>query len=283
MSDKTKKIGYQDEERSPGLRLLKKGQKGLVRAVFSRLGLFVLLLLFQLFLAFAFIYWLREYLPHFVALSLCFSAFMSLYLLNTDTDASAKITWLLVIALFPALGAPLYCYTRSNLGMRLLKKRLEFLMEGTRDSITQDPEVIKSLREESPGTAALAHYLRRSGCFPVYKHTDVKYFPLGEDKWAELLRQLEGSGMPLLSGAIYAQVLLPIGCLAVGMFLGKRQGFCPLYPVLCGAGTFTAVFLLYHHGYIVLLLFCGIAVAFSLLGVAAGAWPREEKKGKGGG
>ena len=191
MSDKTKKIGYQDEERSPGLRLLKKGQKGLVRAVFSRLGLFVLLLLFQLFLAFAFIYWLREYLPHFVALSLSFSAFMSLYLLNTDTDASAKITWLLVIALFPALGAPLYCYTRSNLGMRILKKRLEFLMEGTRDSITQDPEVIKSLREESPGTAALAHYLRRSGCFPVYKHTDVKYFPLGEDKWAELLRQLE--------------------------------------------------------------------------------------------
>ena len=46
MNDK-KKIGYQDEERSPGLRLLKKGQKGLVRAVFSRLGLIVLLLLFQ--------------------------------------------------------------------------------------------------------------------------------------------------------------------------------------------------------------------------------------------
>lgn len=98
-----------------------------------------------------------------------------------------------------------------------------------------------------------------------------------------LLRQLEGSGMPLLSGAIYAQVLLPIGCLAVGMFLGKRRGFCPLYPVLCGAGTFAAVFLLYHHDRMVLLLFCGIAVAFSLLGVAAGAWPREEKKGRGGG
>ena len=46
MSDKTKKIGYQDEESSPGLRLLKKGQKGLVRAVFSRLGLIMLLLLF---------------------------------------------------------------------------------------------------------------------------------------------------------------------------------------------------------------------------------------------
>ena len=190
MSDKTK-IGYQEEESNPGLRLLKKGQKGLVRAVFSRLGLIVLLLLFQLFLAFSFIYWLREFLPHFLLISVVFSAFMSLYLLNTDTDPTAKITWLLVIALLPALGAPLYCYTRSNLGMRMLRGRLKFLIDSSRDAIPQDEQALERLTAESPGTAALAHYLRRSGCYPVYEHTAVKYFPLGEDKWAELLRQLE--------------------------------------------------------------------------------------------
>ena len=48
MNDKTK-IGYQEEKVSPGLRLLNKGRKSLVRAVFSRLGLIVLLLLLQLF------------------------------------------------------------------------------------------------------------------------------------------------------------------------------------------------------------------------------------------
>lgn len=190
MNDKTK-IGYQDQETGPGLRLLKKGQKGLVRAVFSRLGIMVFLLLFQLFLVFASIYWLREYLPHFVALSLAFSAFMGLYILNTDADPTSKITWLLVIALMPAMGAPLYCYTRSDLGVRLLKKRLKFLIDSTRDSIAQDSSVLDGLEQESPGTAALSHYLRRSGCFPVYNKTDVKYFPLGEDMWQELLLQLE--------------------------------------------------------------------------------------------
>lgn len=89
-----------------------------------------------------------------------------------------------------------------------------------------------------------------------------------------VLRQLEGSGIPLLSGAIYAQVLLPIGCLASGMSLGRRRGFCPLYPVVCTAAMAAAVFLVYN--YTVLLLFCAITFAASLLGVAAGAYPRKK-------
>ena len=91
-----------------------------------------------------------------------------------------------------------------------------------------------------------------------------------------LLRQLEGSGMPLLSGAIYTQILLPIGCLASGMHLGRRRGFCLLYPVVCTAAMLAAVFLVYN--YTVLILFCAIAFASSLLGVAAGANPRKKKE-----
>lgn len=179
------------EEESPGLSLLEKGQKGLAHMVFSRMGIIVLLLLFQLFLVFSAFYWLNAYLPHFVVFTTLFTAFMGLYLLNTDMDPSAKITWLLVILLMPAMGAPLYCYTRSNLGTRILKKRLQFLVESTENSIPQNKAVLASLRQESPGAAALAHYMHRTGCFPVYDQTEVKYYPLGEDKWADLLLALE--------------------------------------------------------------------------------------------
>ena len=179
------------EEDNLGLSLLEKGQRGLAHAVFSRGGIIALLLLFQLFLVFAAFYWLNAYLPHFVILTTVFTAFMGLYLLNTDMDPSAKITWLLVILLMPAVGAPLYCYTRSSLGMRMLKKRLNYLVETTKNSIPQNEAVLESLRKESPGAAALAHYLHRTGCFPVYDHTEVKYYPLGEDKWADLLQALE--------------------------------------------------------------------------------------------
>ena len=36
--------------------------------------------------------------------------------------------------------------------------------------------------------------MQRSGCHPVFHQTAVTYFPLGEDKFEEMLRQLEGAG-----------------------------------------------------------------------------------------
>lgn len=185
------KAGCLPEEESPGLSLLEKGRKGLAHMVFSRGGIVVLLLLLQMFLLFSAFYWLNAYLPHFMVFTTVFTAVMGLYLLNTDMDPSAKITWLLVILLMPVVGAPLYCYTRSNLGMRLLKKRLQLLVENTKNSIPQNEAVLASLRQESPGAAALAHYMHRTGCFPVYDHTEVTYYPQGEDQWADLLLALE--------------------------------------------------------------------------------------------
>ena len=189
--DAKENAGYMPEEESLGLSLLEKGQQGLAHVVFSRLGIIVLLLLLQLLLLFTAFYWLNAYLPHFIIVSTLFSGFMSMYLLNTDMDATAKITWLLVIMLLPAVGAPLYCYTRSNMGKRMLKKKLQHLVESTRDSIPQNQEVLSRLKEANPGAAALARYMHRTGCFPVYDNTEVKYYPQGEDKWRDLLQALE--------------------------------------------------------------------------------------------
>ena len=37
----------------------------------------------------------------------------------------------------------------------------------------------------------MTHYVQRSGCYSVYEKTSVTYFPLGEDKFKEMLIQLE--------------------------------------------------------------------------------------------
>ena len=46
-----------DEKENTGIRLLKKGQKGLIHALFSRLGLLILMLAIQIFVLFGFFFW----------------------------------------------------------------------------------------------------------------------------------------------------------------------------------------------------------------------------------
>ena len=179
------------ETESAGLSLLKKGRKGLVHAVFSRLGLILLLLVLQVFLVFSIFYWFESFLPHVFGVVVLFTAVMSLYLLNSSIDPTAKITWLVVILLFQPFGALLYVYTQSDIGHRALKFRLSQLIDQTRGSIPQSEQVLERFRGENPGGAQLARYLQRSGCYPVYDRTAVTYFPSGEAKFAELLRQLE--------------------------------------------------------------------------------------------
>ena len=179
------------EESNQGLQLLKKGQKGLIHMIFSRLGLIVLLLVFHVFLMFAAFRWFGKFLPHLYGGTILFTAAMVLYLLNSRMDNSAKLTWMIVILLLPVFGALLYWYTQSDLGHRAVKKRMNQLLELTKESIPQSDSVMDNLEQQAPEAGALARYLNRTGCFPAYENTDVRYFPLGEQMWEEMLHQLE--------------------------------------------------------------------------------------------
>ena len=178
-----------NEDTNQGLQLLKKGQKGLIHMIFSRLGLIVLLLAFHIFLMFGAFRWFGKFLPHLFGGTLLFTAAMVLYLLNSRMDNSAKLTWLIVILLLPVFGALLFCYTRSDLGHRALKKRMNELINGTRDSIPQDHGVMEQLEAQAPEAAALARYLSRTGCYPAYGITHVRN-PQLADRFADLVKTI---------------------------------------------------------------------------------------------
>ena len=174
------------------IRLLKKGQSGLVHAIFSRFGLILILLLLQALALFSLLRWFGGLLPHYLGGTLLVTAAMMVYLLNQDMDNSVRITWLVVTALAPVLGVPLFWYTKADIGHRVLRKRLMELEGQTRAQLPQDERAVRRLEAEDPGAASLTRYLRgRGGGFPVYQNTAVTYFPGGEAKFEELLRQLE--------------------------------------------------------------------------------------------
>lgn len=175
-----------------GIRLLKKGKRGIIRAVFGRTGLVLALFFVQVLLLFSVFRWFTALVPHLLGGSIAFTAVMVIYLLNSDMDNSAKITWLVVIALVPVLGVVLFWWTKGEVGHRMLKRRLKQLEQDTREQLPQDAQTLERLKAQESGAASLAYYLRgKGGGFPVYENTAVTYFPSGEAKFAELLCQLE--------------------------------------------------------------------------------------------
>ena len=173
------------------LRLAKPKRKGLLSLIFSRLLVIALLLAAQALLLLAIFGWFREYLPHYAAVKLLFTAVMVLYLFNNGMDSSAKLTWMVLIALFPLAGAFFLLYTQANLGHRMTHRRTAELIEETKRALTQDEAVLQALKADGSGTDDLCRYLNRSGCFPIYGNTETRYFPSGEAMLEAMLDELE--------------------------------------------------------------------------------------------
>ncbi len=179
------------ENDSLGMRLLKKGQKGIVHAIFSRFGVLLLLLLLQFFILFGLIFQFNEYFPQYTGITTILSLLVMLYLLNSDINPTAKITWLIIMMIVPVAGALLFVFTQMEFGHRALRSRLGQLIKDTHIAILQDETVLEEVEKEAPEVVALTHYLNRSGCFPIYDGTEVTYLPSGERKFEELLLQLK--------------------------------------------------------------------------------------------
>ena len=132
-----------------GIRLLKRGQKGVVHAIFSRFGLVLVLLLLQAFALFSLLQWFGGLLPHYFGGTLLVTAAMMVYLLNQDMDNSVRITWLVVTALMPVLGVPLFWYTKSDVGHNALKHRLLDLEGQTGARLPQNEQTVELLQEQA--------------------------------------------------------------------------------------------------------------------------------------
>lgn len=182
-----------NQEQDIGLNLLKKGKKGFFRIVFSRLGIMVVLLILQILVIFSVAHWCVILIPHLVVVILVFLVGIIIYLLNSSIDPTAKITWLVLIILMPISGTLLLLYTQNNVGFRTLKKRSEDTIAQTKEYAQQDKEVLDSLNKCDKGAASLAKYISQYGGYPTYDKTAVTYFPLGENKWEEMLIQLESA------------------------------------------------------------------------------------------
>ena len=171
--------------------LAKPVKKGLLRLLFSRFFVIALLIAAQIALLVMVYLQFREKLPVLLNIQWVFTFGMIVYLFNSSMDSSAKLTWMLIMSLAPLPGAAMLLWTQSNIGHKKETELVKKQIDNTRSALAQPENVFREIEHDGSGTDDLSKYLNRTGCFPVYDKTEVKYFSLGEHKFEAMLTELE--------------------------------------------------------------------------------------------
>ena len=172
-------------------RLAKPKKKGILGIIFSRFFVILLLIALQVFMYVSFYMWLDSWTPYFRYFMTIVGIAGVVYMFNSDMDSSAKLTWMFIIAILPIPGVLFLFFTQMNLGNRVETRRVNELIDQTRDAIPQPEGVVEALSVDGSGTDDISRYLCRGGCFPVYHNTEVTYFPIGEKKFEAMLEELK--------------------------------------------------------------------------------------------
>ncbi len=171
---------------------IKKAKK-MLRIVFGRTGMVVLSLLLQVAVLFGVFHFLGEYMVYIYGSFTLLSVAVMIHILNEKSDPSFKLVWIIPVLIFPVFGACFYLFVQLQIGTKFIAKRLEIVIKETDPFLEQNEEVIENLKKESLHMTRLANYMNQRGGYPIYQNTEVTYFPLGEDKFEEMKKQLKAA------------------------------------------------------------------------------------------
>lgn len=188
--DRRDLIWVEDDEE---IHLLQRGKRGFFRVIFSRAFFIALFLLLEFALVFSAAHFLGEYSYTFYIFGRILAVVIILYLMNESGNPDQKITWIILILVVPALGISLYLIVRTDIGHRVVNRRLTDEIQKTAPYFPDQSAVMERLRTEDPALYGLARYTERTVNCPVYDNTKAEYYSGGEAKFTALLRAIESA------------------------------------------------------------------------------------------
>ena len=168
-------------------------KKGLFRIIFSRTGIILLLILVQLIWFLRIPFYLGEYSRYMYGVMLILEIVVVIYIINSEDNPAFKMTWMLFVVMLPLMGAFFYIFVKTQMENNHIKDRLSKLKLETAPYLRQDEAIVDALWASKSANANLAYYLSKRVGFPVYRNTEVKYFPLGEDKFRQMVSELRNA------------------------------------------------------------------------------------------
>lgn len=134
--------------------------------------------------------WLAPYAPLIVSLVSVAAAFMVLFIVIKRDESTYKLLWLLIILTMPLVGALLYLFFGNKRTAKPLKKRLQSVEN------SGDPHPLPVGETSFTGEKRMEQtirWLEKKTGYPLCKAQPVRYYPLGDDMFPDMLRDMKNA------------------------------------------------------------------------------------------
>ena len=168
----------------------RKGKRGVVKLVFGRTAVILLLVVLQAAVLVLTSLFLFKYVLYAYAGYMIIAMLIVMSILNRPGTPEMRMPWLVLILAFPVFGGLLYLFVELQPGARILNKKVIEQTERMRSITPANEDVMEEIREEDVHMAGMASYLRKVG-FPPYRNNGLTYYPLGDDWFPAILEEMK--------------------------------------------------------------------------------------------
>ncbi|BCN30495.1 cardiolipin synthase [Anaeromicropila herbilytica] len=175
---------------------------------FFRAWLVSLLVILQ-FLGILFIsLWLQSYTVYVYFFLELMSIIIIVVLVNDTRSASYKMAWICIALVLPITGQIMYAlWGRADSKKKIEKNVLVKIQHGV-NYLKQDESILEELEDTYPRNKRMVNYLISEN-YPVYKNNQLNYYPMGENVFEAIFKDLsEAKDFILIDFFIVAEGVL---------------------------------------------------------------------------
>lgn len=165
--------------------------KKVFKVIFGRTTIALIALCFQLAILYVSYKFYERYIGYIFTGFVLLSAGIVIYIINAKQNPAFKLAWIVPVLVFPFFGVVMYIFLKTQQTPKKIQKKIDNLKEEMKDTVVQDNGILEELGNHSIRVHNLAKYINNAGGYPVYKNTEVEYFPVGEVKFKALISELK--------------------------------------------------------------------------------------------
>lgn len=148
--------------------------------IFKRSILLASFSVIQLLIIIALSLYLSIIMPYYFTVTSFLSLIAALVIINEDINPSYKVSWLILIMLFPIFGLILYTFFRDNRLKSKEKKRLSYITDKIKNNVHKNEAVMEYLRDTDSRAYRQAEYIAANFLSTPSNDTCSTYFSPGE-------------------------------------------------------------------------------------------------------